>query len=555
MAVTSLRKIPRIVKGNDFDGRVPLLRYSTEEGETVVSPFPIRTAQNIRFFLISENQYKTEVEWEAATGRSDVAIIHVKGDVLTCGYYGLEIIGSYAGRAIRSFTDRLFELVHSNEEASYLSNEDGAYDMDVMQILDALTLDLGDYVQRQEVADDLENLYQAILTLLNNKLSRTEDDSARGRITMLQGVQLGDTFIDGLVGKGGFLDKDGRGVLRSLKLWEWLEVPELRFNRASVNIGIQWQTNGGGIIEEVNPTGVQSGECYLKLEDGEIGAVSFDDLCMGIWHDISGDNATETSDDRHGIFNFAGFKTVYFRVTDIPEYDPDGKDNSDRHFFRYTLRPGTYIHPFAQMHFAQRGNPTDESRQSFVYSTPEYTLKLRNVTTWEFQDYNYREIDGNLEGFSIGDKQFHGDGHVIGNAYIYGKIDQFDNVAHFMTIEQSLNGVMQPGDVERVVCLIRNGYMEDVTGEYSRWRISRDSGDEVSDLAWETTYNQEHMSQVARGELLVFQFDISWDDLGVRSAEQTSVMFNVTAIKDDDASVVPGEFDYGINLDIEDYGD
>lgn len=554
MAVKRVKKIPRIVKGNDFDGRISLTRYTTEDGQTVESAFPVTAAQDIRLNLISESQYKTPLDWDYGS-RSDTVIIHIKGDVLTCGYYGLELTGTYHGRSIRSFTDRLFELVHSNEESDYLANESGEYDLDALQILDALTINLGDYVAQQEVKDDLANLYQAILIALNNKLSRIDDDTAHGKITMLQGIQLGSTFIDGLVGIGGMLDEHGRGTLRSLKLWEWLEVPELRFNRASVNIGIQWQTNGGGIIENVGQEGQQSGEVYLKLEDGEVGAVALDDLCMGIWHDVSGGNSTENSDDHHGNFSFAGFKTVYFRVTDIPDTDPNGRDNSDRHYFRYTLRPGTYIHPYAQMHFAQRGNPTDTTRQAFVYSTPEYTLKLRNVTTWEFQDGNYREIDGNLEGFSIGNKIFHGDGHVIGNAYIYGRIDQFENTAAFMTIDQSLNGTMQPGDVERVVCTIRNGYMEDVTGEYSRWQITRDSGDAASDEAWATDFNREHTRKVANGDLLVFQYDISWADLGVRSAEQTAVMFTVTAIKDDDGIPVQSDFDYGINLDISDYDD
>ena len=548
------KKVPRIVKGNDFDGRVPLLRYSTEEGETIVSPFPLRSAFNVVFNLVSENQYKTPVTWHCDNERDDVAIIHVEGDVLTCGYYGLEITGRYGGHAIRSYTDRLFELVHSNEESDFLRNDSGEYEMDVMQILDALTVDLGDYVAQQAVRDDLENLYHAILAVLNDKLSRIDDDAARGKITMLQGIQLGDTFIDGLAGRGGILDQNGRGVLRSLKLWEWLEVPEIRFNRATVNIGIQWQTNGGGIIESVATTGRQTGEVWLKLEEGEIGAIAPDDLCMGIWHDVDGGNSDVNSDDRHGSFTFAGFKTVYFRVTEIPDLDPDGHDNSDRHYFRYTLRPGTYAHPYSQMHFAQRGNPTDTSRQAFVYSTPEYTLKLRNVTTWEFQDGNYREIDGNLEGFSIGNKQFHGDGHVIGNAYIYGRIDQFENISTFMTIDQSLNGSMQPGDVERVVCTIRNGYMEDVTAEYEQWTISRDSGDEVSDAAWQTEYNIEHMRQVQSGDLLLCEFDIDWTDLGVRNSEQTCTMFVVTAVRATDGDIAQTVIDYGNSLDIENYG-
>ena len=39
--------------------------------------------------------------------------------------------------------------------------------------------------------------------------------------------------------------------MRGLRLWEWLEVPEFRYNRVEVYLGIKWRVPGAGIIESV----------------------------------------------------------------------------------------------------------------------------------------------------------------------------------------------------------------------------------------------------------------------------------------------------------------
>ena len=263
----------------------------------------------------------------------------------------------------------------------------------------------------------------------NRFLRKDVQDTAEERITMADGVQFGKEFNTGFAGKGGVIDGDGRAELRSLRLWETLEVPELRYNRVSIYTGIRWDTFGGGIIERVNEN-----SCTLKLEKGEVGAIKEGDLCMGIWHDELGDNATDTSDSRTGNFSFKGFKTVYFRIDEIPATDAQGQDNSDFHYFRYQLREGHNIKPFVGMHFAGRGNISDKERQSFVYTTTEYALMLTGVNTWEWGADNIVSITGKLDGFSMktasGEiKQFNGYGQVFGNAYMYGHIDQFDRAA------------------------------------------------------------------------------------------------------------------------------
>lgn len=384
-------------------------------------------------------------------------------------------------------------------------------------------------------------------------LSKLNPDTAAGIITFLQGIISQGTinamggvdfgqFIDGLFGQGGRITADGVGTLRSLKLWEWLEVPEIRFNRITVNIGMSIRSEGGGIIEKVivntdsdgNP--LATGSAYLKLEDGEYGAIAVNDLNMGLWHDFNGGNATENSDDKQGTVQMRGFKTIYFWITEIPDTDPEGKDNSDQHFFRYQVRSssngGNDIHPVDMLHFAQRGNTSNTERQHIVFSTTKYTIKLHNLSTWNFSPSTIYDIDGILDGFSMEQvgvdgqtyvKHFQGTGHVVGNAYIYGEIEKFERVGYRLIIEQSFNGSIAPNETETETCRILNGYGEDVTFKFLRYSITRDSGDASSDAVW----NQKHADLEINGS--PFTFDIAFTDLGIRSATQISTMFTVTA--------------------------
>ena len=108
------------------------------------------------------------------------------------------------------------------------------------------------------------------------------------RLISKEGIQFGTDFADGLTGVGGYIDGNGRGYMRSLELYESLSVPELKYNRVSVKVGCDWRAPGAGIIASVEPDKdedgnyIASGVINLRLEDGEIGLIEADDLCMGI---------------------------------------------------------------------------------------------------------------------------------------------------------------------------------------------------------------------------------------------------------------------------------
>lgn len=259
------------------------------------------------------------------------------------------------------------------------------------------------------------------------------------------------SFATGLMGNGWRFDEQGHGEADSLSLRKFLEVPELRYNKISVRTGVQWQTFGAGLIEEVlHPEGLAANEgvIKLKLEDGEYGAVAADDLCMGIYHnegDGKGNNATHTSDDHNGNFAFQGFTTIYFRIVGI--CDANGSlslPDSRNQYFRYELRPDwktggfdqTSTHPQPSMTFACYANPSNAERQSSVYSSTDYLIMLSGMVDWTYDSSNITYIRGRLAGFTInttkGDMALEGYGIAIGKEYRWGTEIVFDRPAQLI---------------------------------------------------------------------------------------------------------------------------
>lgn len=236
--------------------------------------------------------------------------------------------------------------------------------------------------------------------LKNLFLRKDIPDSTKHLLSLFGGAVFGkDGFAEGLTGFGARIGADGRGEMRSLKVWEELIVPLLVYNRVDIVIGDKWRSPGAGVIESVSPDTdaegnlLPSGTATLKLEDGEIGAIAVDDMNMGIWHFGDERDATEDSDDGIGNFNFAGFTTAYWRITEIQ--DQDNKT------FRYVLRDGYNVHPQPQMKFSCRGNFTNEKRQTSVYETRTYTRMLWKQNDWEIGKRNIALQYGDLSNLNI----------------------------------------------------------------------------------------------------------------------------------------------------------
>lgn len=381
----------------------------------------------------------------------------------------------------------------------------------------------------------------------NKALSRVHADTASGHIgfldglssdelsVMKKGVQFGENFAEGLTGFGGKIDGDGAAQLDSLTLRSYLEVPELRFNRVSIQVGNRWRAPGGGIIDHVvidcdeNGNELYSGTAYLHLEEGEIGKVYEDDICQGIWHDSinPSENETDDFDDSKGNFKFSGFYTAYFRIDKVLSVN-GGTNNA----FHYSLRNDgkwkLFKHPASMMHFVCYGNFSNVDRQQSRYSTLTYERYLTEVNTWEFSESNIAAQFGDLSNLSVFGLKMDGYSAYLKNIYMSGTIKQFEAIGRKMVIDQSLNGYMAPDETETVTVQIVDGYMQDHTNEYN-FKVERDTGDAASDAVWNA--KPEHLNC---GSV----FNISFDDLHINAEHGgISTMFYVTATNGKDNAV------------------
>jgi len=396
-----------------------------------------------------------------------------------------------------------------------------AHSHDNKQLLDDLSDDDGDLAyQGNALARKAD---------LSKYLRKDIQDSAAGKISFLDGLQIGNTFIPGMAGGvGGNITGNGDAELRSLVLREFLEAPEYRYNRVEVEIGNYWRTPGGGIIEDVSVDLDASGDplmtgiITLHLEDGEIGTVEEDDICHGIFHDgmTLANNAAADYDDSKGNFRFAGFFSVYFRVTEILD--------ARHRRFRYALRGlsaswNSLNHPCQAMHFAAYGNFTDPDRQVSRYSTRTYERFLKGVNDWEFTESMVAAQFGDLSNLDVFGMQMSGYSAYLNNIYMSGTIEQFEQAPLRLDIDTNGDSFLAWGEQLHVSARLWKGYYEDLTEQVSSWSIVRDSGDAADDAAWLLKPKVQNFA----GEIDI-AFKQNDNDLG-SNANIVSILFTITA--------------------------
>ena len=272
-----------------------------------------------------------------------------------------------------------------------------------------------DVMSALRVMTEIENSAEKLKEIF---LRKDVADSTKFLLSMFAGAVFGKNgFASGLTGFGAKIFDTGHGEFESMFIRRFLEVPELRYNRVMVTLGDKWRASGAGIIETVD---TETKTCTLKLEDGEIGAVAVGDICMGIYHNITG-NATEDYDDGKGNRRFAGFCTVYFTITEVT-----GERNET---FKYQLRPTSSswsysFDPFEMMNFVVYGNFTNTERQTSVYETRTYTRMLWKQNTWEISAANVALQYGDLSNLNIFGMNMDGYSMYLNNVYFTGTVTQ-----------------------------------------------------------------------------------------------------------------------------------
>lgn len=308
------------------------------------------------------------------------------------------------GDLIQYSSDGTWHNVSPAVLADYISGEGGIIDTAVVK---ALIASEGGKLFLSKLYDDTA---LGVITFKNSVI-------ADSMIYAKKGITIGN-YISGLLGDGAIIDEHGNIEAGSLTLREFLSVPELRFNRVDVVSGELWNSIAFGTIESVD---TKNQIATLKLEEGEYSGLHVNDICRGIWHNISGVNETTPGIDECGFEKMQGFSTAYF--TPIEILDEKGKQ------FRYSLKPNTTQHPTANMKFAVYGNFLDETRQSSAYSTRDYKRFLKDVSTWAIDWTNIASQFGKIEGLTIpgapDDGVLHGDGAYLTNVYMTGAMIQF----------------------------------------------------------------------------------------------------------------------------------
>lgn len=249
----------------------------------------------------------------------------------------------------------------------------------------------------------------------NKYLSKIEDDEARGLITFLAGINVkikaviqkliaeDATFSKEISSKdyvqnllGWMITPEGHIDAKSLRLRDFLEVPELRYNRVSIVSGEEWNAPGGGIIESVD---VANKTVHLKLEPGEVSQVEIDDICKGVFN------------------NDTGFQTAYFRIT----------EKIDNASFKYVLRSGYTFNPCKAMHFVAYGNFTNADRQKSCYSTQNYIRFLKGVNNWEITKEMIAMQLGDLSNLKLFGIDMSGHSAYLNRVYMTGTIRQISS--------------------------------------------------------------------------------------------------------------------------------
>lgn len=282
------------------------------------------------------------------------------------------------------------------------------------------------------VQGNLSNIEQAVQAVGNKrylskiKADRTPYDLAVGGEIIAEGDTRSKEFAEGLTaagGRGWKVDKAGNGWLGGLHLRDFLEVPELRYNRTEVYSGITWHCPGGGIVESVQNDGDGIGLITLKLEDGEIGMVAEGDICMAFWHFPDG-NATKDSDDGTGNFTFAGYTSVYFTIEEV-----EGSHNERIYIQCREKDGGEYFDmPQPGMHFVCYGNRTNKDRQKSRYATRSYERYLADVSDYTFGTENIMMQLGDLSNLTVNGMPMAGYSAYLSNVYFDGVIRQLQEM-------------------------------------------------------------------------------------------------------------------------------
>ena len=186
--------------------------------------------------------------------------------------------------------------------------------------------------------------------------------------------------------------------------------------------------------------------------------------------EFDGLNAEADSNDSEtgkGLFRFAGFATMYFRIKAV-----SGDNNGTA---TIQMREGyEHLRPQPGMHFVAFGNRTRKDRQTCRYATRTYERLMKDVDDWTFRPDNIKLQFGDLSNLTIDGLTMSGYSAYLNNVYFDGVLRQLENSPLRLTYETY--GDKYVGDNDD--CMIRLTALkgvEDVTDSVT-WAVSASTG-------------------------------------------------------------------------------
>lgn len=166
----------KIVKGNDFTLRIPVMKMV--EGEAQVFPLPACTDVVVQVC----NQFRrTPLAFEIDVKEDNVLLARVEGDKMSIGTYAIEVKGKIFGNDWRSNEYPQFAIVAKNADADTEFGEtdegDNSVEMDTAMVILPPSVELSDLIADTNKA--LDAVKETDKTLTNNETLRVDAEGKR----------------------------------------------------------------------------------------------------------------------------------------------------------------------------------------------------------------------------------------------------------------------------------------------------------------------------------------------------------------------------------------
>ena len=262
----------------------------------------------------------------------------------------------------------------------------------------------------------------AINRLISEKLSKIEDDTAQGFISFMQGIQVGERFVSGILGEGGVFRRnaDGKVYLETDNLYvrmkAYFDTVEVRHykhstgNRIASNAGIHcsrvvWIDASGNQTEDIDSA--VKFRCYFRATDGEDTVANYFVAASNGTQDLAFCDKTTVES---GVNNRRYWRAVVGKNAVLTD---DGEAWID--LSKTDCDSGSDI-PIAGDDIIQLGNKTDKERQGAII---EYVNGNDAPSYQIYQGINsYSRENKNIIRIGFNSRTGRAEMNVYGDAYI-----------------------------------------------------------------------------------------------------------------------------------------